>query len=377
MRIGVVTTSFPRGPADPAGSFVGRHVDALRELGHEVDVIAAGERGGRDGDPPVLRVVDRSGELFYAGGAPEALERGRVATAWNAASFTARFTAAVVLRARQRRWDTVVAHWLAPSAVAAALTGLPVTAIAHGGDVHALRRAGLLGGVMRLLHAARSRLVFVSEALRSHARHAAPRLGPWLDEALVQPMGLDVARFAAISERAGSRTIAVIARLVPIKGVDVAIDAMRELGPDAQLVIAGGGPLRDVLAQQIAASPVASRISLLGELEPDARDRLLARADVVVVPSRTLASGREEGMPMVALEALAAGRPVVASRVGGLVELAPHVALVAPDDPAALARATARALDEPADARSLRSRVSHLAWSEVAQRMLQGSAVPR
>jgi glycosyltransferase involved in cell wall biosynthesis len=207
--------------------------------------------------------------------------------------------------------------------------------------------------------------VFVSEQLRAVARAAAPRLDAWLDRAIVQPMGVDVARFAALTRTpADPPHVLVAARLVPLKGVDVAIDAMAHL-PTARLVIAGDGPLRRVLATRAPAN-----VTFVGEVDAAARDRLLASASVVVVPSRVLANGRSEGTPTIALEALAAGVPVVASAVGGLGDLPAQ--LVPPDDPVALATAIRNALSRcepppptPAD------------WQTVARRLLAHSQVSK
>ncbi len=93
---------------------------------------------------------------------------------------------------------------------------------------------------------------------------------------------------------------------------------------------------------------------------------LLARASVVVVPSCALPNGRSEGTPLIALEALAAGVPVVASAIGGLRALAPAAVLVPPDHPALLAAAIDHALLAPPPAVTLRAAVAHLDWSHVA-----------
>jgi glycosyltransferase involved in cell wall biosynthesis len=106
------------------------------------------------------------------------------------------------------------------------------------------------------------------------------------------------------------------------------------------------------------------------------RDQLLGAASLVVVPSRIAAGGRTEGTPAIALEALAAGVPVVASAVGGLQSLGalPGVNLVPPDDPRALAAAIERALSRPhaVPPDVMRAAVAHLDWRDVAPRLLHG-----
>jgi glycosyltransferase involved in cell wall biosynthesis len=349
VKIGVVTTSYPRRPDDAAGSFVAAHVEALRALGHDVDVVGAHH-------------IQSS--LFAGAGAPDELERGRgyLRGAW----FTARLAAAIAHRARD--WDLVIAHWLVPAlaalpALAARRTRIPILAIAHGGDVHTLRRLHLLAPALHLLRTRGARLAFVSDELRALAN---------VPDALVQPMGLDVAHFASLRPAPTATpptttppTILVAARLVPIKGVDVALAAFRHLRTPARLVIAGDGPERARLERDAPA-----RVRFLGAVDTRARDQLLREASLVVVPSRVLPNGRSEGMPMIALEALAAGVPVVASAVGGLRSLT-AATRVRPDDPRALAAAIDRVLAAPPPADELRHSVAHLSWREVAVRLLE------
>lgn len=350
MKLGVVTTSYPRFEGDPAGNFVAGHVEALRALGHRVDVFAAG-----------TTYLDRM--LFARGGAPDLLERAPIRGALAGAVFTAQLAAAVAIRAPA--WDSIIAHWLVPSAIAALPARVPLLAIAHGGDIHTLRRMRLLGPVLRMLRARRARLVFVSEQLRAIARAEVPALAGWLDDAIVQPMGIAIDRFRAIPRAPSSPpTIVTASRLVPLKGIDVAIAAMAHLHAPARLVIAGDGPERAALAAR--GTP---RVAFLGEVPAARRDELLREASVVVVPSRVMPSGRTEGTPMIALEALAAGVPVVASAVGGLVDL-DGLRLVAPDDPRALAAAIDRAIAHPPAPELLRQAVAHLDWQTVARRIL-------
>jgi len=334
VKIGVITTSYPRWHGDSAGNFVEAHVRALRELGHEVEVIAAA---------PAAADIQIPNALFFRGGAPDQLERGR--GAGDAIAFTARLTVEVMKRARH--WDLAIAHWLAPSALAALPTRVPILAIAHGGDVHTLARLHLLKPVIAMLRARGVRISFVSSDLRALAN--AP-------DALVQAMGIDVDHFARLPRRPNG-SIVMLTRLVPIKGVDLAIAAARQ----HRLVIAGDGP--DAYAH-------GPNVTFLGPVDQARRDELLSTASLVIVPSRVLPNGRSEGTPLVALEALAAGVPVIASRTGGLADL--PVIHVPPDDPNALATAIDRALASPPPPRV---DMTHYAWPAVTKRLLTHARV--
>ena len=199
-------------------------------------------------------------------------------------------------------------------------------------------------------------------------------------------MGLDLARFARLGHTPTQPpTILIVARLVEIKGTDVVIDALSYLRAPVRLVIAGDGPERATLETRAlellasggshthatSAAGGGHSIEFLGGVDTARRDRLLCEATVVVVPSRVTPSGRTEGMPMIALEALAAGVPVVASAVGGLSELAPAAVLVRPDRPRELAAAIDQTLSEPPDAQVLRAAVAHLDWENVATRLVR------
>ena len=141
--------------------------------------------------------------------------------------------------------------------------------------------------------------------------------------------------------------VGVIARFDPVKGVDVAIEAVARLG-GVHLDIAGDGRERPAIESLIDRLGVADRVRLLG-YRADAR-HLLATFDVFVLASRL------EGMSMSIIEAMLAGTPLVATDVGSIREVIEHEVtglIVPPEDPEALAQAIRRLLDDPAWARDL------------------------
>jgi glycosyltransferase involved in cell wall biosynthesis len=132
-------------------------------------------------------------------------------------------------------------------------------------------------------------------------------------------------------------------RLAPQKGFDILVEAMsllRDRDPAPLLAIAGEGPLAEQLARQSRAA--RADVRFLGPRSDV--PALLAAADVAVVPSRW------EGQPLIVQEVLRAGRPLVASRVGGIPALTGRdgALLVPPGDPGQLAAGLRSVLDDPA-----------------------------
>src|SRR5262249_2515948 len=126
--------------------------------------------------------------------------------------------------------------------------------------------------------------------------------------------------------------------------------AVGRLGRGVTLDVAGEGPARPALEKQ-AAAVAPGRVTFHGRLPGPEVQGLLRRSVLVCVPSRWY-----ENQPMIVLEALACGTPVVASDLGGAGELiTPGVdgALVPPNDPGALAAAMAPLLGDPARARTM------------------------
>jgi glycosyltransferase involved in cell wall biosynthesis len=146
----------------------------------------------------------------------------------------------------------------------------------------------------------------------------------------------------------------VVSRLAPEKGLDVAIDACRLAG--IALVIAGEGPELGALRSRAGKQPV----SFVGRVQGERLAELRAGAAIALAPSRSA-----ETFGLAAAEAMAAGVPVAASRIGALPELVGEEGLVAANDTNAMARAIARLAGDRAAGERARLRVSELCAPEV------------
>ncbi|WP_137180310.1 glycosyltransferase family 4 protein [Roseomonas sp. AR75] len=167
-----------------------------------------------------------------------------------------------------------------------------------------------------------------------------------------RPLPPDPARRAALGLE-GRRVILAPTRLVPRKGVDrliAAMPAIRARHPQALLLVAGEGPQRAQLEALAQAAGGAESVRFVGAVPAEDMPALYALADFVALPNRA-EPGESDGTPLVFLEANACGRPVIGGRAGGTAEAVTdgvNGLLVEGADPAAIAAAALRLLDDPA-----------------------------
>jgi glycosyltransferase involved in cell wall biosynthesis len=232
--------------------------------------------------------------------------------------FLVAYTWSAWREARRVRPDVIHAHWWFPGGlagvIASRLTGIPLVVTVHGSDLHlpirALGRAVLRRAIV---------VGTVSDALRGSVQE---RFGVDAD-VLRMPAHLPTVAAFRPADPPPLRLVAV-GRNQPEKGFDVLVRALD--GLDADLDVFGTG----------TESLTGGRVRGHGASPRSAIFAALSNAHALVVPSRN------EGLGLVALEALAAGRPVIASAVGGLVETVEDGVdgiLVPPDDVDALAGA--------------------------------------
>lgn len=386
MRIGVLSTSFPRFDGDIAGNFVLESCQALIARGHEIEVLAPESTEGAASLSihglsvhSVSYLRPRTWQrTFYGAGVPDNVRRDRLA--WlGLVPFSMKLAAQVARRAQ--RWDALISHWALPCALAATLRPQRCRhlSVLHSADVHALTQLPGRRLLASAVVASADHHWFTSHALRDKfATCLDPaRRQHLLDHSTCRPMG--VAPPPQLDAREALRahlglspfTAVVLGRLVPVKGIEHAIAAI--VGTRAQLVIIGAGPERERL--EMLAAPLGSQVRFLGVVTGRAKSEWLTAADVVLLPSIVLPSGRTEGVPTVALEAMSHGCPVIASDVGGIHEVIQHDHngwLVPPRDVQAIRQAMESLMDDP----TLRTSVAVKAeasvrkqhWARIAER---------
>ncbi len=376
MRILSVTSSYPKFPGDTTAPFIEAITRGLVARGHTVDLVLPEHPQLRRPAEPGVRFFPyhyAPGPRWALWGYAQSLESDvRVRkTMYGLVPLVAvglrRCISELVLT---RRYDVALVHWVVPNAilVADALEAqrLPRVVSLHGSDVFVAERSALVGlWTSRVLR--RSEFVTgCSGDLLARAR----RLGAVASRSRVLAYGVDVRAFApaaadpALRASLGVREDAVlvlaVGRLVEKKGFRYLVEAAAQT-PRVHVLIAGEGDLRSELERLVRER--RAPVTLLGNVARARLASLVASVDVVAVPSVVDSAGNVDGLPNTLLEALAAGRAVVAARVAGIPDVVEHEGngvLVPPGDAGALGSA----LDRLARDESLRRRLGSRARAE-------------
>lgn len=259
---------------------------------------------------------------------------------------------------RRHRADLVHSHMAKAGAVArmAASTLHPRPRTVHTFHGHVLagyfspRTEAIFARIERQLAARSDRLVAVSEEIRDALLDLG--IGRPAQYEII-PLGLDLEPYVSFEGPPGALRraldvpedrplIAVVARLAPVKDHDTLLQSLLSI-PQAHLAVIGDGELRAPLTATAGRLGMADRVHFAGWWHD--MPAALADVDAVVLTSRN------EGTPMALIEAAAAGRPIVATNVGGVARVVLDGRtgmLTAPGDPTAVAAALARLLQDPA-----------------------------
>jgi len=379
VRIAVVTSQFPIDGDASRGRPILQTVEALASLAH-VEVFVPNARYPRWLSPRSYRYVGAGAGRSAVGGVSATYVSyatvpiiGRVLNGRGVAS-------AIRQPLRKFAPDVVLSYWLYPDAYGAAIVadelGVPHVAGARGSDLRARDRMSLWL-TRRALRRSR-KLLTVSDDLR---RIAVQEHGLSPEDVTTIANGCNTAIFHPGDRSAerllrgipsDARLLLYVGRLVPAKGLRELMTAWMKLASDdARLHVAfvGDGALRSELESQARKSGMGTRVHLPGMADADQVAGWMRACDVFCLPSYT------EGYPNVLVEALACGRPLVATPVGGIVEIADehNSVLVPPRDEDALAEGLSNALRRLWDEAALSRRFMR-SWVDVGRETLSACA---
>ena len=361
MKIGLLTTGFPRFDGDCAGSFLLTLARGAVEHGHTVRVLAPEPRHPRPAPRwpgiavswvPYARPRALQ-QTFYGSGAPDNL-RLQPARWAGAASFTA-----ALYRASARRLadcDALISSWCVPCGWVASKTaaGRAHLCICHATDVRWLSKTPGGGAIAREITERATSMWFLSDPLRERFFQTAG-VPPSIVTAHVGPMPIEPPQAlresrSELRRRLGihSFTVLFLGRLVPVKGLDQLLHAVAALPEPISIRIAGDGPELGKL--RALGQRLQINATFEGWVAGERKEALLRACDAIVVPSGPL-----DGLPTVLFEAKARALPIIATETGAIpdhLRAHPDTILVPPNDRAALTdaihRLRARCASEPA-----------------------------
>ena len=338
-RILCVTSNFPRWAGDSTTPFVLHLAQDLQKRGWAVDVLAPHASGAakreRIGGIHVERFrymwPDSAETICYRGGALVNLRNNRS----NAIKLPALVIAewiAVLTRLSTGKYDLLHSHWILPQGFVGALSarwlGIPHVITVHGSDVFALK-----GSVLRLFKRFSLGAADAVTVNSSATETAVNAIDASISSIERIPMGVsvylpdrkaDAVKAIKKKYQHGSGPLLVfLGRLVEGKGcLDLlhAIGLLRSDIPDVRALIIGDGQDRNTLEELSNHLGLSQNVYFIGWVQPSEVHNYLMAADIFVGPSKTGKDGSVEAQGLTFLEAMVARTPVVASRVGGIVD---------------------------------------------------------
>lgn len=262
--------------------------------------------------------------LAYDGGMLHRLRQNPVRIIWLALFMLSQWYWIAKLH-RRYGFSAVHAHWIIPQGIIATCYRLfqrsapRLLVTSHGGDLYALRGRILLALKRWVLNRADS-ITVVSQAMRDECA----RIGIDTSKVHVASMGVDLTtQFTPRNNASAPNSLVFVGRLVEKKGVEVllrAMPAVLEQHPEAHLTIVGHGPERERLEKLAEFEDIVESVRFLGGKKHDELPALFRESAIAVMPSVVARTGDQEGLGLVAIEAMGCGCAVVSTDLPAIAD---------------------------------------------------------
>jgi len=383
LRIGVLTSTYARSPEDPQVPWMRELNNRIKNQVEELVVMGPSYKGLKSHEIDGIQV-----ERFrYAPSSIEALTHDegapnktrRLGPKLLAVPYLFCGIIAVFAWCLKHRINVLHVHWPFPHAIWAILPkyllGVKIVSFSHGAELAMARRSSKIRAVLGWL------LRASDERVANSSHTAAEVLAVSGMPAKVVPYGTSIeVKKTETAATTGPDLLLFCGRLIQRKGIDVLLRAMPSIleKRDVRLVITGEGDCKDAWMKLSSELKLDDVVRFAGFVSNDELAALYQKCAAYVHPAIFDDRGDTEGLGVVLVEALAYQRPVVASAVGGIVDVILHekTGLLVPEkDPAALAAAVLRVLEDKALACHLGAQgLEHVQrffdWERIAARTL-------
>lgn len=346
MKIVLITTTFPRWKDDIVPLFVYDLSKRLREEGFEIIVLAPHHNGAKK-----IEIMDglkvyrfpyfypySFQKLAYGGGILYNLKRCYLAKIEAPLFFLSELFSTIKI-IRKEKIDVIHSHWLVPQgfvgAIIKKINKIPHIATVHAADVFGLERLPFKQKIANFIVKNSDKIIVVSSYIGEKLLGLiSPELKIDIEKKmLILPMGVDIQSFQNTNDKTkllseynikSKFNLLFLGRLAEKKGISYSIKAMPKIvskAKDVNYLICGDGHLREELEQLVKKMNLEDYIRFTGFVSNKEKIDYLTLADILIVPSIVVQSGETEGLPVVILEGLAAGKPIIASNVSGVKDV--------------------------------------------------------
>ncbi len=360
MKVLHITTAYPYPLDRGIVPWLVRLLNKLKEKGIEIEVFTSSYLGKEDGGMEREIKIHRfryssphDETLSYNVAIPEQIKKEPVKTYLKVIKYLHHGFLKAKKLAKEKKYDIVHVHWPLPMAVMGlpfSKMGTPLIYSFYTAEVVLTKRFPLLKRAFSPIIKKGSCFLFNSSFTRDSFFSLFPQFKSTMNHVLHTSSSFEEEEMRKPKVKVREGMVLFVGRLVERKGVTYLIKAIEQMKDEKiRLTVVGDGPEYKSLKNYVREKKLEDRVIFTGRVSDDELKKYYRNADLFVLPAIVDSKGDTEGLGVVLLEALINGIPVIASKVGGIIDIVEHEKtglLVKEKDPDSLAEAIKRMLKD-------------------------------